>query len=92
MVVYESTNGVSMVHSYGRNHSLIELEDDNAIVEARESCWTLRANPGTTNRAVFHNGHVRLCEQKAKFIVSRAYGVEEYIEFTLPSIDKFETV
>ena len=92
MVIYESRNGVSMVHSYGRNHSLIELEDDNAILEARESCWTLRVGANITNKAVFHNGHVTLEAQNAKFIVSRADGVEEQIDFTLPSIDKFETV
>ena len=92
MVIYESRNGVSMVHSYGRNHSLIELEDDNAILEARESCWTLRVGANTTSKAVFHNGHVALEVQNAKFIVSRADGVEEQIDFTLPSIDKFETV
>lgn len=92
MVIYETQNGVSMVHSYGRNHSLIELEDDSAIVEARESCWTLRADANTTNKAVFHNGHIALKAQIAKFFVSRADGVEEKIEFSLPKIDKFQTV
>ncbi len=58
MVVYETENGVSMVHTYGRNHSLIELEDDKAIVEAHESCWSLRTENNITNKAVFHNGHV----------------------------------
>ena len=42
MCIYETENSISMVHSYGRNHSLIELEDNKVITEARESCWTLR--------------------------------------------------
>lgn len=92
MVIYESLNGVSMVHSYGRNHSLIELEDDNAIVEARESCWTLRVDENTTNKAIFHNGHLEIEPQKAVFVVTRFDGVEKRIEFILPKIDKFETV
>ena len=92
MVIYESKSGVSMVHSYGRNHSLIELEDDNAIVEARESCWTLRVDEKTTNKAVFHNGHLEIEPQEAVFVVTRFDGFEKRIEFTLPKIDKFETV
>lgn len=92
MVVYESKNGVSMVHSYGRNHSLIELEDDNAIVEARESCWTLRVDENTSNKAIFHNGHLALEAQEAVFTVSRVDGVEEQVKFTIPAVQKFETV
>ena len=92
MVIYESENGVSMVHSYGRNHSLIELEDDNAIVQARESCWTLRMSENTSNKAIFHNGHEAIDSQEAIFKVSRADGSEEELKFTLPRVQKYETV
>ncbi|MDA0843723.1 MAG: hypothetical protein O3C07_03260 [Bacteroidetes bacterium] len=92
MVVYESKNGVSMVHSYGRNHSLIELEEDNAILQARESCWTLRMSENTSNKAIFHNGHVELDSQEAIFKVTRTDGAEEQVSFTLPLIQKYETV
>lgn len=92
MAVYESENSVSMVHSYGRNHSLIELEDDNAIVQARESCWTLRMSDNTSNKAIFHNGHVAIESQEAVFKVSRADGLEKQISFTLPLVQKYETV
>ena len=92
MVVYESENGISMVHSYGRNHSLIELEDDNAIVQARESCWTLRMSENTSNKAIFHNGHVAIDSQEAIFKVSRADGAEEQVNFTLPLVQKYETI
>lgn len=92
MVIYESENSISMVHSYGRNHSLIELEDDNAIVEARESCWTLRADEKTSNKAIFHNGHLAIQSQEAVFTVTRFDGAEEQVKFTIPVIEKFETV
>ncbi|MXN64425.1 hypothetical protein GR183_05875 [Stappia sp. GBMRC 2046] len=92
MCVYETENGVSMVHSYGRNHSLIELEDDRAITEARESCWTLRASPGIRNQAIFHNGHVALEAQTGLFVITSSDGTEEKIEFNIPSLAPFETL
>jgi hypothetical protein len=36
MAIYEADNSISMVHSYTRNHSLIELEDKNCILSAAE--------------------------------------------------------
>ena len=92
IVIYESKSGVSMVHNYARNHSLIELEDDNAIVEGRESCWTLRVAENINNKAVFHNGHLALEAQKAKLIVSRSDGIEEVVVFLIPAVQRFETV
>ncbi len=92
MAVYETDKGVSMVHSYGRNHSLIELEEDRVVVEARESCWTLRAQGNITNKAIFHNGHVELDSQEATFIVTRDDGLEKTVFFQIPPVDRFETV
>ena len=81
-----------MVHTYARNHSLIELEDDNAIVQARESCWTLRVDKSTSNKAIFHNGHIALEPQEAVFKVSRVDGIEKKVNFTLSKVQEFETV
>ena len=91
MVVYETLSAISMVHSYSRNHSLIEIEDDKAITIARESCWTLRANQNISNKAIFHNGHIPLLEQKAIFLVTKENGSEKTITFNLPSLKSFET-
>lgn len=91
MAIYEATDSISMVHSYGRNHSLIELEDDNAIVAGRESCWTLRPRPNLRNLTVFHNGHLPIDSQTAKFCVTRLDGLEITVEFDMPPIDAFET-
>ena len=92
MVVYEDENSISMVHSYGRNHSLIELENDKAIVEGRESCWTIRAGDSVKNTAVFHNGHVPLSEQKGYLAVTTQQGKELGYEVVIPALRPFETL
>jgi hypothetical protein len=91
MGVYETENSVSMVHTYARNHSLIELEDDFAITEGRESCWTLKPFSNITNHAVFHNGHVSLKPQQGIFLITRKDGVEKKVIFDIPSLKAFET-
>lgn len=92
MVIYETQNSVSMVHSYGRNHSLIELEERRTILAGRESCWSLKTHPDVTSSAVFHNGHIGLERQKARFIVMNASGQERTLEFEIPPIAPFESV
>ena len=91
MVVYETVNGISMVHSYSRNHSLIEIEDNKAITIARESCWTLRAYQNVSNKAIFHNGHIPLPSQKATLLVTKKDGFEKKIIFNVPALKSFET-
>lgn len=91
MCIYETKGSISMVHSYGRNHSLIELEDNSSITQARESCWTLRPSKDIRNLAVFHNGHVPLEEQFAKFIVSTLLGSEKIINFSIPALQAYES-
>tara|TARA_B100000780_G_scaffold242289_1_gene185050 strand:+ start:483 stop:1922 length:1440 start_codon:yes stop_codon:yes gene_type:complete len=94
MVVYESNKSVSMVHNYGRNHSLIELEDDHSILEGNETCWFIsdfgRVSKGT-NFSVFHNGHIPIPSQAGEVTISQK-GVEDLvINFPIPSIESFET-
>ena len=36
IAVYETNSSISMVHSYGRNHNLIEIEDGGSLTSARE--------------------------------------------------------
>jgi len=42
MAIYETSDSVSMVHSYGRNHSLTELEDGNSLTSGRGLCAVLQ--------------------------------------------------
>lgn len=92
MAVYETPASVTMVHAYGRNHSLVEIEDDRAILEGREGCWTLDVAQGISNTAYFHNGHAPVDAQKATMILTRHDGSEVERSFDLAALRPFETV
>ena len=89
MVVYDASNSISMVHTYGRNHSLIELEDKNSITRGRESCWTIK--PKFKNTAIFHNGHLRVKSQVAKIILTNFKNKDKIFNFKIPNLNPFET-
>ena len=89
MAIYESKNSISMVHSYTRNHSLIELEDKNCLLSARESCWTIK--PKFINKGIFHNGHISIDKQKAKLILTNKEGVDKVYKFIIPKINAYES-
>ena len=91
MAIYETSDSVSMVHSYGRNHSLTELEDGNSLTTGRESCWTLRADPDIENGAVFHNGHLPVDSQTGTLIITRRDGENLETECSLDAIAPYET-
>ena len=91
MGVYETENSISMVHSYGRNHNLIEIEDGSSLTVGRESCWTLRCKNSVINEAVFHNGHLAINEQEALFTITNIQGAEKKVRFVIPPLKAFET-
>lgn len=92
MGIYETPNAVTMVHAYARNHSPTEIEDGYAVLEAREACITLRADPDVETIAFFHNGSVPMPAQRATLILSNAGGEEETVSFVLPATKPYETV
>jgi hypothetical protein len=94
MAFYESEHSVSIIHNYGRNHSLIELEEKNALLNGRETCWFV----SDTNRlsynkfvAVFHNGHSLLPSQTFKLKVTQKDQKNILIEGEMPELSPFET-
>jgi len=89
MIVYDSINSISMVHSYSRNHSLVELENNDAITKGRESCWTIR--PQFNNSALFHNGHLEVNEQKAKLILTNSKNKDKVLFFIIPKLKPYQT-
>ncbi len=91
MAVYEDENSITMVHSYGRNHNLIEIEDGGSITSGRESCWTIRNEPNIQNEAVFHNGHLAVTEQTASLSITNIKGEEKKVEFDIPALKAFQT-
>ena len=40
MCIYGNNSAISQIHSYTRNHSLIEIENNEAFTNVCESCWT----------------------------------------------------
>ena len=90
MGVYEDENSICLIHSYSRNHSLIELEDKQSITSAKESCWTLK--PQFENKAIFHNGHVSVDTQIATLIITNYKNKEKEINFNIPRIKPYETI
>lgn len=91
MGIYETEKSISMVHSYGRNHNLIEIEDGGSVTLGRESCWTLRCKNSVINEAVFHNGHIAIKEQEALFTITNIQGAEKKVRFVIPPLKEFET-
>lgn len=95
MGVYETPESVSMVHTYGRNHSLHEIENGTAILDGNETCWFVsdvsRIGEGT-HLAVFHNGHLAVSSQDIEVSVTQQGASEVTREFSAPPIEPFETV
>ncbi|MGX7951261.1 hypothetical protein ACWPM1_01735 [Tsuneonella sp. HG249] len=92
MALYRTSHSISMVHSYARNHSWSELENDYAILDAREACIGLRAAEAVETRVYFHNGAVPIGPQKGTVIITNAAGEELHRQIEMASIQPFETV
>ena len=90
MVCYETNSSISMLHSYSRNHSLIELESKHAHTIAKESCWTIK--PKFKNKAVFHNGHLEVKPQIGELILTNLFGKDKIVKFKIPTIKPYETI
>jgi hypothetical protein len=91
MAVYETPASATMVHSYGRNHALTELEEGTAITVGRESCWSVRCGRTILNRAAFHNGHMPTPVQTCTFMLHDQDGVDHVIPVELHALQPWET-
>jgi len=91
MIVYESAESISMVHSYSRIYSQIELEDRKVICEGKEGCWTLRDNEEIESFAVIHNGSNFLQAQEIEFSVTNHKGEKKKINYHMRSLKPYET-
>ena len=91
MAVYESENSISMVHSYSRVYSQIELEDEKVICDGREGCWTLRDDKKIESFAVLHNGSKILSKQIITLSISNCKNEHKKINFPLKALKPYET-
>lgn len=92
MAVYEAPDGLSMVHSYGRVYSPMEVENGKTIETGRESCFTLRDGPGVRSFCVFHNGYEAQPAQTVRMRLLNAAGETRRIDLPLPALNPYETV
>jgi hypothetical protein len=93
MCVYENKNSISQIHSYTRNHSLIEIENKEALTNVVESCWTTGViNNKTKYILIFHNGHSEIKKQEAELVLTNTAGKDKSIKIKLNKIKKFETI
>lgn len=92
MVVYESGNAVTAVHSYGRTYSNHEIEEGRTICEGEESCWTLCDTDRTRSFGVFHNGARPCAPQSVRLGVQRQDNEKIQAEIALPALRPYETI
>jgi len=93
MCVYENKSSISQIHSYTRNHSLIEIENKDAITHVFESCWTTgEIKDNIEYFLIFHNGHSEIGDQTGELSLINFEGKEKKIRLKLKKIKKFETL
>ena len=92
MAVYESSESISMVHSYARAYSQHEIEDGQTISNGEESCWTLRDDSQISSFSVIHNGPYKQESQRIKLSVRNWKGKEEITQVDLPEMLPFQTI
>jgi len=91
MAVYESTDSISMVHSYARAYSQHEIEDGRTISVGEESCWTLRDTDDLSSFAVIHNGPTNQTEQLVDIAIRNSEGKELVHQFKLEALQPYQT-
>lgn len=90
--VYETTTGITFVHSYARAYSRHEVEDGRTIVDGEEGCWTLRDSSKHRSFAVFHNGPEAQPAQRMRLVVRNAQGETRVAEISQGELSPYETV
>lgn len=86
VAVYETANGISMVHSYARTYSPLEVEEGNTIEEGSESCATIRDSLSVQSFVVMHNGYENAPSQRVVAKISNHLGKTLEREYQLGEI------
>ena len=91
MGIYETNNAITMVHSYSRTYSQIEVEDRTTISDGHEGCWVLRDNNNIRSFAVFHNGPDIQPSQEVSLTVTNDSGESRRVQWQEKKMSPFET-
>ena len=92
IVIYETINGVSMVHSYSRIYSQHEVETGQTITDVEECCLPIKNSADIESFAVFHNGDIIVPAQKVFFSILNHKGTRKNFSFELKILQPYETV
>lgn len=92
MVVYEGSKSISMVHSYSRVYSPLEIEDKKTICDGNEGCWVLKDTNQIESFAVMHNGSSAYQKQIIKLTATNYLGDCKAIEVPINSLKPYQTV
>ncbi len=91
--VYESENGISMVHTYGRIYSDYEIEEKNFPMPGEEVCCNgIKDTNNIESFIVAHNGRTPLESQKIAISILNHKGERKDISFAYPPIKPFQTL
>jgi hypothetical protein len=91
MAVYETSQSVSMLHSYARTYSRHEVEEARTISNGEESCWTLRNSEKVRSFGIIHNGGAVQAEQLATLRVRNQKGEIKEARFKIPELPRYGT-
>lgn len=91
MGVYETRDSISMVHSYTRTYSQIEVEDGKTISEGHEGCWVLRDCDNILSFAVVHNGSDIKSSQEISLTITNHFGTSKKVQWIEELMSPFET-
>lgn len=92
MAIYECKNSISMVHSYTRTYSQLEIEDKKTYENGQEGCWSIIENSDSMSFGVIHNGPATQPSQRIQLKIRNESGYEKVIDIDLPELKPFETV
>ena len=89
--VYETRDAISMVHSYSRTYSQIEVEDGKTISNGHEGCWVLRDCENVRSFAVIHNGSDIKASQEISITITNHSGTSKRVHWIEEVMRPFET-
>lgn len=91
--IYESENGISMVHSYGRIYSNYEIEEEKITMPGEEVCCNgIKDTNEVESFIIAHNGRTYVPSQKITMSILNHKGERKNVSFTYPPIEPFQTL
>ena len=90
--VYETSCGISYIHTYARCYSKHELETGFTVMESCESNWTIRDSADIESFTILHNGYLKVDEQSMKIKIITESGRILVKDFKLKALNPYEIV